>query len=56
MQRGQVQDPGYTQIRNLGSRVGGEEDVDGREEKLAVEVAQAVFTTEQNLKQVLNSA
>ena len=44
---GQVEDPGHTQIRDLGSHVWGEEDIVGREisvnngRSLAVEVAQA---------------
>ena len=47
LQRGQVEDPGHTQIRHLGCHVGDEEDIIGREismndsRSLAVEVAQA---------------
>ena len=45
--RSQAEDPGHTQIRDLGRHVGGEEDIVGREismnngRSLAVEVAQA---------------
>ena len=47
LQRGQVNDLGQTQIRDLGCHVGGEEDIVGRKisvndrKSLAVEVAQA---------------
>ena len=43
LKRGEVEDPGHTQIRNLGCHVGSEEDIVRREisgRRLAVEVVQ----------------